>query len=248
MKWTLKLYISALLFLVSTIIVADPARYQIELLIFSHIDAAGVNSEQWPVITQPKLNLATAWGLNPLVDNNATTDGLTKTYQLLPNYNFNLTNTDQKLIDTDGYKVLLHIAWQQDLTDPKSAKWIHIFGGNGYDNDGNVIIQDTDGRASYDQAPHWQVDGLLRLDTVRYINSHYKFYFATPTTDIQALSNTDNFAKLDDPLIYFTLNQKRRMRSNELNYIGHPLYGVLVNITKVDLSKLQQNPQPAAAS
>lgn len=213
--------------------VAAPQLYQVELIVFSHINANGVNSETWPILSDPELDVSRALALNPLLQNAQNSPDTISNYQILPNFNFNLNKIGDKLVQTNGYEVLLHIAWRQPLDNPHSAKWLHIFGGAGYDNQGNVVTQDMDGSARYDQAQHWQVDGLLRLDKLRYINSHYDFIFATPAGVIQDLSTTDNFSKVDAPLVYFRLDQKRRMRSDELNYIGHPLYGVLINITKI---------------
>ena len=232
MRLVFRLFISVLPLFFITVSFAAPQRYQIELIVFSHINAQGVNSEHWPIINNPQLNLSRAWALKPLLQDDTQNAAKIASYQILPNFNFSLTNINRKLIQSRGYNVIMHIAWQQSLTDPHDAKWVHIFGGAGYDNDGNVITQDMDGSATYDQAQHWQVDGLLRLDTVRYINTRYNLYFAAPTSQIQDYSTTDNFADVDGPLVYFKFDQFRRMRSDELNYVGHPLYGVLINITK----------------
>lgn len=234
MRLIFKLLLSGLLLTFLSSSFADPQRYQVELLIFSHINAQGVNSEHWPVIKDPTINLSRALALNPLLENDAQNPNQIASYQILPNFNFSLAKSDRKLMNTQGYNVIMHIAWQQELAGPHDAKWVHLFGGAGYDNEGNVIAQDMDGSATYDQAQHWQVDGLIRLDTVRYINTRYNLYFAAPTGEIQDLSNNDNFAEIDTPLIYFKLDQFRRMRSDELNYIGHPLYGILIKVTKVD--------------
>ena len=243
MRRVFKLVVSGLLLSYLTASFAEPQHYQIELIIFSHINAQGVNSEQWPVLQNPQLNLSRSRTLKPLLEDDTQPLNQTVSYQILPNFNFNLTNINHKLIQSQDYKVIMHIAWQQNIDDPHNAKWIHVFGGAGYDNAGNVIIEDMDGSATYDQAQHWQVDGLLRLDTVRYINTRYNFYFAAPTSEIQDLSTTNNFANIDAPLLYFKLDQFRRMRSDELNYIGHPLYGILINI-----HALEQPHKPQAHS
>jgi hypothetical protein len=237
--------VMATLFFGQTIL-ADPQLYQVELIVFSHINAGGVNSETWPILNDPQINLSRALALSPLLENTQDSTAAPASYQILPNFNFSLNKIGDKLIQTNGYNVIMHVAWRQPIDDPHSAKWIHIFGGTGYDNEGNAIAQDMDGSANYDQAQHWQVDGLLRLNMVRYINSQYDFTFAATAGTIQDLSTTDNFSKVDAPLVYFKLDQTRRMRSDELNYIGHPLYGVLINITKIDNSKAPTLASPAS--
>ncbi len=221
-------------FFLNNAAIADPQIYQVEFIAFSHINAAGLNSENWPLLTQPQFNTSQALSLNPLLTNTQRTDDKIMPYQILPNFNFTLNNIGNKLMSTTGYNVLLHLAWRQPIDDSKAAKWIHLFGGTGFDDQGNVVAQDMDGSAHYNQAQHWQIDGLLKLGRLRYINTRYNFIFTAPAGEIQDLSTTDNFSKIDAPLVYFKLDQSRRMRSDELNYIGHPLYGILINITKVN--------------
>jgi hypothetical protein len=233
MKLLKKLILSGVLLALSIAAYAGPQLYQVELIVFSHITANGLNSEQWPIIKNPGLNLSSSFGLKPLLQNTDDPAAKIDSYQVLPNFNFTLNKIGNKLIQTPGYNVVMHIAWQQTLDRPHQARWIHVFGGTGYDDEGNAVAQDMDGSATYDQAQHWQIDGLLKLDTVRFINTKYNFVFAAPTGQIQDLSTNNNFNDIDSPLLYFRLDQNRRMRSDELNYIGHPLYGVLINVTKV---------------
>lgn len=232
----------------SVVALADQQRYQIELIIFSHMNANGVNSEQWPIIKSPDLDFSQAQSLSALLQNATASPTNTPNYQILSNFNFNLNNIGNKLIQTPGYNVVMHIAWDQPIDTPAN-QWVHIFGGTGYDDQGNVMAQDMDGSADYTQATHWQVDGLIKINTQRFINTTYNLLFATPTGSIQDLSTTNNFSGIDAPLTYFRLDQSRRMRSNELNYIGHPLYGVLINITKApDFVSPDASTQSSAAT
>ena len=207
--------------------------YEIELIVFSHINAPGVNSETWPLLGSPQLNLTNAWTLQPLDDTKQNKNAAPIDYSLLPNYDFNLNQAAERLVHSPNYQTILHAAWRQPVQAAHDAKWIHIYGGAGYDEEGNVVAQDRDGSVPYDQAAHWQVDGLVRFDVQRYFNTRYQLGFAAPAGQIQDLSTTDNFANIDNPLLYFKLDQFRRMKSKELNYIGHPLYGVLVYITPI---------------
>ncbi len=215
---------------------AEPQRYKVELIAFSHSNAAGLNSENWPIITNPGIDSSGAITLKPLLDDRSVSGSHIASYYLLDNSNFTLNRVANTLSKTPGYNVMLHIAWYQPISESRSSGWIHVFGGTGYSEEGRAIAENTDGNASYNQAAHWQVDGLLHLNRLRYINSSYHFAFAAPIRQIQELSTTRNFAKIDAPLVYFKLNESRRMRSDELNYISHPLYGILINITQVGSS------------
>ena len=58
------------------------------------------------------------------------------------------------------------------------------------------------------------VEGIIRVSVQRYLNVALNLVF----------KNNSN---------YFYLSQNRRMRSNELNYVDFPLYGVLIKIVPV---------------
>ena len=237
MKFYSKILLSLFLSIfITAIFAAEPSNvktYKIEMIIFSHITARGLDSEHWPLLPAPSLELDNAYKLQAKLEAPADTPQDSNIYELLPSYDLRFNEAAANLIQAPGYAVLLHVAWEQQITNPRKAKWIHIYGGQGFDDAGNVVAEDSDGSVAYDQAAHWQVDGMVRVDVKRYLNTRYQLYFAAPMVNIQNLSDTDNFADIDSPLTYFELKQSRRMRSNELNYIGHPLYGVLIDIQRV---------------
>lgn len=63
----------------------------------------------------------------------------------------------------------------------------------------------------------WQVSGTLALNLQRYFDAHFNLQFYNPT------NNTS-----------YKVNQIQRMKSNELNYIDHPLYGILIKIVPLN--------------
>lgn len=236
MKHYLSILLACAILFISNLALADVHQYQIEMIVFSHINANRLDSEQWPVLTtSPLQNFKDAYQLLPDLDTpanpNATPDPF-KPMLLQSSYYF-LNPVLNKLNQSPAYQVILHTAWTQAVHDTKHERWIHIYGGHGFDNNGNVVAQDLDGTVPYDLAAHWQVDGLMKLNLIHYFNTRYIMYFVAPTADIQNISQNTNFQNIDNPLLYFKLDQTRRMRSNELNYIGHPMYGVLIKIKRV---------------
>lgn len=228
----MKRYLICLLLPLFSVSIEAHPIYQIEMIIFSHISASTLNSEKWPSIPAPKLDLSKAWGLTPS-EKNVTQSKQAKTYTLLPTYDFQLKEAAEKLSKDPRYKVILHVAWRQPLTSKHQSKWVHIYGGKGYDANGNLTLSSIDGATPYADAQSWQVDGLVRFDVKHYINSSYNLFLGVPTDEVRNLDSSDQFNDSDSPLYFFNLHQKRRMKSNELNYIGHPLYGVLVYAKKI---------------
>lgn len=175
---------------------ATVPSYQVELIVFSHINSAALKSEYWPVappltIPENTLNLANEQILSE------------KQWQLKPLH---------KLLLQNQYPVLLHLAWRQSNSSLQQGVRIHLVGGDVY---GDQVSQ---------------LNGTLYIHLERYFNLHFDLQFLLPWSNIQNLHLENITHASDDDYMEFNINEKLRMRSSELNYIDHPLYGILIEI------------------
>lgn len=79
---------------------------------------------------------------------------------------------------------------------------------------------------------HWQsLDRITDVDkSTDILPSH-----PTLTDNIIPSSNSTPLTPIDEiPVRAATINQSRRMRSNELHYIDHPMLGILVRVTPIE--------------
>ena len=227
-----KLIAFFLLLLCANINIADAAPqklYQIDLVVFSHISNNALQSENWPnVLKVPDLRRS--------IELTAPTGGATTmaSYQLLSADQTGLQNEVAKLIENSDYNVLLHLSWQQPIDQIRQAKWIHIYGGQGYDANGQIISTNTFNATSADNNPgikYWQLNGKIRISRDIYYNINNQLYLTMPES---ILGQGDSATPIGDfqpvPLISFTIDENRRTKLNELNYLDHPLFGALIKI------------------
>jgi hypothetical protein len=100
-----------------------------------------------------------------------------------------------------NYHLVLHKGWRQMITDKEHAQKVHLIGGKSL---GGAIAGD------------FEVDGTVRLSLGRNLNVDADLLFRKPTSDkIQA----------------FRLKESSRLRVNEISYIDHPNYGVIIMVT-----------------
>ena len=202
--------------------------YQVELIIFSHITAQGLNSEQWPWTStwyQPKSETITLDTNSSLV----SADSLLP-FVVLPSRALDMKREIALIREKPEYHIVLHLAWCQQIRTSRYALPIHVFGGNIYNSAGKVIATDTDGQMPYSNNEIWQVNGTIKISVRRYLNVGLNLLFADPAFRLSNVSNFDMFDNIQGKFAYFRLLQSRRMRSEELNYIGHPLYGVVIKV------------------
>ena len=117
-----------------------------------------------------------------------------------------------RLEKSGQYQILYHAAWQQPVSQPDEAYPVRLTNGKAFS------------RASPD-AP--ALDGSLRLSKERFfqIDLELLYYYPAPA------SNPDEEPAGSDGLL---LQINRKLRSGDLNYIDHPLIGILAQVTLVE--------------
>lgn len=232
-----------------------PELYQVELIVFAHEEPSAIDSERWPKNPEmPSLQGVTE--LLPPASQSfiGTLDGEPDAvkqdappapYQALDSDNMLLNREATRLAKHKGYQVLVHTAWLQPLTNPSYARRIHIYGGQAYDDHGKKLNINRDDAYNEDLlaahlASAWQLNGTVKVgESKGYIDFQTNLTLNQPTKANQAKTEqntlTNNDADYDDlGLQSFRLVQSRRMKKDELHYIDHPLYGVIVKITPYD--------------
>ncbi len=203
--------------------------YQIELIVFSHITSDALTGEAWPNASPTEYNPANAIQLSTP---NQTAKNANFGYQVLARSAFTMAKEQSEIARQSNYHVLLHLAWRQQVMNPRQAKAIHIYGGNVYNSAGKVIATDEYGNLPYSNQQFWQIDGTFKISVRRYFDVNVNLLYAAPADELSRIASA-NYKTDPNGFVYFRLLQSRRMRSQELNYIGHPLFGVLVKVTPI---------------
>ena len=189
-------------------------------------------------------------------------------YQLLPAESHQLSGDIERLVASGRYRPLLHERWLQPLQDRKQAVNILIRGGEQYDQhyelEGSISI-------AVERYLHINTDlWFSRFASTRGMEQSPWPVLPTPPTVLaaeqqrqQMMVREFNLQPLNgeaDPwlpqqpfqLLFdqqyaveqtVVLRQHRRMRSNELHYLDHPLVGLLVKITPYE-PEPEPEPEP----
>lgn len=191
--------------------------YQVETLIFSHITPDSLSSEHWLNEASPTRAAET---LSP-----STTPFPTPTQGTMT-----LTRESRRIDQAAGYRLLAHSAWIIPVQDLKKTVTLPVAGGNYYDQSGRALyLQDITNLSSTPYSR--ELSGTLSISLDRYFNTQFNLSLSEPTDQLNSLDTTQQFSDWHNPLFAFTLHQQRRMPSRELNYLGHPLLGILIKIT-----------------
>lgn len=239
--------------LFASMAMANTQWYQVELLIFENNDPKGL-SEHWP-LEPDKPNYRNIAYLKRHKDNERDN------FQLLPRKEYKLTDAKQRLT-RDGHRMVFHRAWIQQIEADKQNKSLHLIGGKRYKiheqpsdfSHGMTAQQNISGKATVRK--QYEMDGIITLNRGRYLHVDADFVFHKPMQVIKEASarggygsrlpQQNNKSKLafvgnnthwqDHPnsrLQPLRFHQTRRMKSNEVHYLDHPFYGILISIVPV---------------
>ncbi|WP_299178497.1 CsiV family protein [uncultured Neptuniibacter sp.] len=220
MKRLLKVIASTLL-LTTSLAASATDWYQVELIIFANQDRTAISEEHWPTIQEIPENPKAAQ------IQRATTEQLP--FQALSD--LSLKNEASRLKRSSNYRVLYHGGWIQPVYHTQTPRPVHIRAGEVLDNgmhelDGYIGV----GRGRY---LHFRPNIFFS----QYLNPNELNTLQSDTTNNQpiesasAATNTINHFPAIPEILTINLDQARRMRSDEVHYIDHPLLGIIVKIT-----------------
>ncbi len=174
-------------------------------------------------------------------------------FQRLPDEALTLTEIAEKLSDSQDYVPILHIAWRQPVAAKDKARAIYISSQQDEStpelstinelisppSDDEtalplVVVQNETGENRGERALN-TIDGILKLHLGRYLHVEADLLYRSQT---EPQENNTFFMTLDEseqPQTLFRMHQKRRMRSGELHYFDHPMFGLLVKIIPYEL-------------
>jgi hypothetical protein len=129
-------------------------------------------------------------------------------YRMRPYAELTLRTQARRLEDSGEFQIMEHVAWHQRVPARNAPQPIYI---------------------RRDE----ELQGYLAVTLGRYLHTAATLWLDPNESLISPSFVSGEAAPSDLPRPYAELKQSRRMRSGELHYFDHPLFGVLVRIEKV---------------
>lgn len=224
----------------------EAAWYQVEMVVFEHINPA-LDGEVWP--HNPGLApLAGSVELlppAPEVQDETPVDGLQEeaspfvAYQTLPPERHRLEGIFRVLRYSREYRPLYHLSWQQPGLDGDRARAVHM-----QMEDPAVLYPVTMPPLLMDRIPadfyepvKLLFDGTLKIRSSLFLHVDMDMVlFRSPqTVPAPEQPVTDSGERLlpePDDADYVRLTETRRIKLNELHYFDHPLFGVILQVSR----------------
>jgi hypothetical protein len=223
------------LILASAATVAQEKWYTVELVIFERTSGAGLSSELWPeTVDEPSLGLVLSSDGNNSVGLLDTGSQRGEMIQPVRRADLAYRDIASRMRRSGRYRVLAHRGWRQPAVDKTQALPVSIGArpsrrplGSG------EALSTTAGQASTLVAAEPSIRGTVRLYVARYLHLEAQLLYKNPLLGEQA---------------HFELRESRRMRSGELHYFDHPMFGMLLRATPYQPPGGEYLPAPSDAS
>ena len=223
-----KFSLLVLLFVFSPVVTAA-SWYQVEVVVFDRLNP-DLDGEQWQ---NEELTLR-----DNLVELQAadTSSGLVP-YMIL-NRGRNRLNGVQRVFKLSSqYRPLIHLSWQQPATKRKQSRHVHL---QRLDGKSSIPVAKT---SKLDDEPEFIddliplnriIDGSIRIRSGFYLHADIDFsYFKDVPAENKILrTSEESFVGNTDKTV-IKLKETRKIKLNELHYFDHPMYGVILQVTRL---------------
>ncbi|MEW6647862.1 MAG: CsiV family protein [Pseudomonadota bacterium] len=192
-------------------VAAAETWYEVELIVLAQRQP-DAGSEVWPVNGLPPLAQETVLAI-PQADQ----PGISGKIAPLPAENLRLQAEAQRIAGDARYELLLHAGWRQPGLPKEQALPVRI----------RAVEAVPEG--SEPGLP--RLDGTLRLILARYLHleADLRYRSATAAANGDSLFASFNDTADEEPL--YRLSETRRMRSREVHYLDHPMFGIVAMVT-----------------
>lgn len=161
--------------------------------------------------------------------------------QAITPYNNDITLAPSSAVGEDGclhkyaqiiqknsdYELLGEYRWVLSTEQLQKGQWLQVIPSN-------------------DDAQDQRLTGAIQVRLKKYFNFRVDVNLLVTHNKLREL--TSNKKLLSQPYTYFNMDQNRRTKSGQINYLDHPLMGIIMQVTAVEQNRSQPDKtSPVAA-
>ena len=185
--------------------------FTVEIIVFEDLRSDNLHAEHWPP-DPGEPSLVNAIELTHLHED--APDGGVHAYRLMKFSNLTLGEVRNRLRRSAHYRPLVHAGWRLPGLPRSAARPVHV---------GRSLDDSEVGAAEGVGAGRSSVHGTVTVSLARFLQVDVDLLYHRPASSEAAAPSSAPTR--------FRLVSERRMRSGELHYVDHPLFGVLVLLT-----------------
>lgn len=224
-------YLFLILSLVLSHAVTAASWYQVEVVVFDRLNP-DLDGEQWQnEVFTVRDNMVELQATD-------TTDALVP-YMVLSSGRNRLNGVERIFRLSSQYRPLIHLSWQQPATQRRQSRYVHL---QKIDGEQSIAVADSN---DPDVEPDFLdemvplnriIDGSIRIRSGFYLHADIDFsYFKDLPAENKILrTSEESFVGATDKTV-IKLKETRKIKLNEIHYFDHPMFGVILQVSRLRL-------------
>ena len=212
-------------FLIISNSVVAASWYQVEVIVFDRL-YPNLDGEQWQNEefkirdNLVELEPASAEGFVP--------------YKVLDKSRNRLSGVYRVFKLSSEFRPLYHVSWQQEATERRKSRYVHI---QKLDGDAVIPVATTTEEPEFlDQLnmPDRIIDGSIRIRSGFYLHADIdlSYFKQIPAENKVLRTSEESFTGGFDKTVV-KLKETRKIKLNEIHYFDHPMYGVILQVSRL---------------
>ena len=203
------------------------AWYQVEVIVFEylHPDPDGESWQKDPGMPDRESSTELTRGDGPA-------GSPFMAYRVISPSRYRLDGVVQSLRSSHDYRPVLHVAWEQPGSGEGPVRAVHLEQSFGtpavaIDNPSAAVVQ-----AAPAEPAGTIVDGTVRVRSGRFLHVDVDMAYFPQNYRLQA-DDGGAGASAGLPLDHVRMQTSRKIKLNEFHYLDHPLFGVIVEVSRL---------------
>jgi peptidoglycan-binding protein CsiV len=136
------------------------------------------------------------------------------------------------------YRPLYHISWQQPASERRQSRYVHIQRLEGEGTTKVIKTTEVTEEPEFLEEfimPDRIVDGSIRIRSGFYLHADVDLsYFKQLPPENKVIRNSEeSFSGLQEKTV-IKLKESRKIKLNEIHYFDHPMYGVILQVSRLN--------------
>ena len=161
-----------------------------------------------------------------------------KPYVSLHGQDYRLAGVRRAMASSREYRPLLHVAWQQPGLDARNVRAVRL-DNTRFERKAAEQVEVEPELGQVRDEPEYTppikiFDGTVRLRKSRFLHLDVDFVYFPDTLqqpDLEMPAQSAGHRRF--PADYVRLTESRRIKPDDLNYFDHPLFGLIVEVSKI---------------
>jgi hypothetical protein len=212
---------------------AAAAWYQVEVIVFERLkpDPDGELFVDNPGLPDRSAGIELLAEPPPGAETAAPGSSVLVPFLKLPADRYRLEGIYRVLRLSSEYRPLLHVAWQQPGEGPNASRSVFL---EAFADEGARSAQ-AEGFAPMQPL----LNGLVGIRVSRFLHADVDMVYFPPESRLRAGTTADGDGRGASQADYVRLRERRKILLNELHYFDHPLFGIILQV-----SRIQQEERP----